>query len=745
MNNAIRYIVLALVLLALSACSQPSGGGSSNDEVQISGELEVVGIPAGTSAAALNTSGFSSQDKGIDLNLDIIEMGTAADKPRLVPGELIVKFKGATLSPQAVKDTLLVGELELKTRSLLAADAHLFEVSGATLNEAETLALAETLSARPDIAYAVPNQIEYAQVIPDDTNYALQWHYPAIRLPEAWDIIRESSATVAVVDSGIFYAEGVPSANHPDLEGVILPGFDFVSDLRSAGDNDGYDPVAYDMSVGTEQGGHGTHVAGTIGAASNNGRDLAGVNWRAHIVPVRVLGVDGSGTTQDIMQGALWAAGGSIPGIPNNPNPAKVINMSIGGIGPCIAWRQNVFQQIFDLGAIVVVAAGNENIDANRGSTASCPGVIVVGATDAKGDRAPYSNYGPRIDVMAPGGNIQADDNGDSIPDGVISLGAANSQFGAVLKQGTSMAAPHVAGVISLMAGINPDITAQEALTILRNTAVPLSPASCARPTGKDCGAGLINAYGAIQAVGQPSVPTASGQTLAVTPNPIDFSSSSSQVSLTLTNPTNAAISYSITDVNWYETNPAPYVTDLLAGENTNGSIPAGGSTKMTMTLDRSKIPADGQYSFDYIFNVNGQPELIFGRFSQGAATGTPTGSTLVASFLLDRDGELLEEANGDLVVGAAEIYDRFVPAYAMDAVQGNHFVVAWVDQNANAEVDDGDFIGVVDETVTVTQTAGQDNVDVTVSQSFGVASFESLSAKDKLDRHLSKLANDFR
>ena len=277
------------------------------------------------------------------------------------------------------------------------------------------------------------------------------------------------------------------------------------------------------------------------------------------------------------------------------------------------------------------------------------------------------------------------------------------------------------------MVGINPNLTAQEALTVLRNTSTPLTNASCVRPTGRDCGAGLINALAAVQAVGQPSTPTAtSGQTLAVSPNPVDFGATASEVSLTLANTTASDVSYSIDTVNWHETNPAPFVADLLGGDPLSGTIPVGGSVTMTMFLDRSKIPADGQYAFEYVFEVNGQQELVFGRFVQGGSAGTPTGETLVASVLLDENGDLLTN-NGDVVLGGAVFYQNFAPAYDFEAVPGNHLVLAWVDENATGEIDDGDFIGVYDEEgVLVTEQVGKDGIDVSLSQSAGTAEFSS-------------------
>lgn len=671
-------------------------------------------LQAPTATEGLQGQAFNGTDlPAVEVTVDT-SLNTSLDKPTVVPGEIIVKYVDGTLATQALRP--------LHTRSATFAFAAATPIERASLyradglDQAQTLAAARAIQDRPDVEYAVPNYLRYPAIVPDDTYYHLQWHYPAIRMPEVWDEVTGTEVVVAVVDSGILYVQGVAAASHPDLEGVVLPGYDFVSDPRSAGDNDGLDPNPFDLDF---QNAHGTHVAGTIAAASNNTRDVAGINWKAKILPVRVLGT-GGGSLLDIMQGALWAAGGNVPGVPTNPHPAQVINMSLGGQGSCSPYEQQIFQQIFDLGAIVVVAAGNENDDANRYSPASCPGVIAVGATDAQGNRAPYSNYGPRVDIMAPGGNTQVDTNVDGYVDGVLSLtiNAQSGEFSLKFSQGTSMAAPHVAGVVSLMKGLDPNLTGEEALSILRGTAVPLSPASCARSTGKDCGAGLMDAFRAIQAVGNPAGPTVGTQKVAYNPDPLDFGSSQSEITLTLTNTSAAAVSYSVTDVNWLPTNPTPFIQGLLGGDPTSGTILAGQTATMTMFLDRSLIEADGSYAFEYVFMLDGEPRSLLGRFHQGVVAQEPTGSTFVVSFLADENGQLITDANEAFVVGGAVLYDSFVPAYAFDAAPGQHLVIAWVDENANEEVDDGDYIGVYQDGVLVTETQGKAGIDVVVGRS---------------------------
>ena len=222
----------------------------------------------------------------------------------------------------------------------------------------------------------------------------------------------EGQQDEAVIDSGVL-------PGHPDLAPKLLPGYDFV-EADFSGDGDGRDGDP------TDPGGsfHGSHVAGTAAAATNNGVGVAGVSWGARLLPVRVLGVEaGAGTLADAIDGILWSVGASVPGVPRNPNPADVLNLSLGG--PFLCSQAQGFQEAFyraaAAGASVVVAAGNDNDDASYFTPSSCGGVLVVGATTFRNERAPYSNFGARLDVMAPGGNLNEDADGDGFPDGVLS------------------------------------------------------------------------------------------------------------------------------------------------------------------------------------------------------------------------------------------------------------------------------------------------------------------------------------
>ncbi|MGK0619305.1 S8 family serine peptidase [Meiothermus cerbereus] len=460
-----RVLWLGLLALIITACtSQPPSPPPGN------------GIISGTvRIASQNTLSAS------DLTAPFVE------------GEIIVQFK-PQVGLQSL-NRLSVGGVELQqVRPLGLERTFLYR---ANLNRSETLALLQQLQGQSDVAYAHPNYLLFAQAIPNDPEYSKQrWHYEAIRLPEAWDIEKGTSSpvTVAVIDGGV-------PTDHPDFAGKLLSGYDFYSDAATSGDGDGRDPNPEDTAPNTDY--HGSHVTGTVAAATNNNLGVAGVSWGARVVPIRALS-GGSGTLADVADALHWAAGLRVNGVPDNSNPAKVINMSLGAPVACTSAPalQQAINEASAAGAVIVVAAGNSNADASTFTPAGCSGVITVGATDRSGNRAFYSNYGTRIDVMAPGGDTR-----NNPSNGVLSTINSNN-YG--FKQGTSMAAPHVAGVLALMKSRKPSLTPGEALTILKQTARPLSDAQCNRSSGNDCGAGLIDAKAALDRLSAPPAPALS-------------------------------------------------------------------------------------------------------------------------------------------------------------------------------------------------------------------------------------------
>ena len=239
---------------------------------------------------------------------------------------------------------------------------------------------------------------------------------------------------------------------------------------------------------------HGTHVAGTIGANGNNASGVTGINWQSKIQHVRVLGKCG-GYSSDIADGIRWAAGLTVSGVPANATPARVINMSLGGSGACTTTYNNAISAATGAGTVVVVAAGNSNANAANYSPASCNNVITVASTGKAGNRAYYSNFGSTVEIAAPGGDKNADAN-DTILS-TLNTGTTSPVADSYVKyQGTSMATPHVVGMVSLMFSVNPSLTPAQVTQILQSTVTAFPAGSTCTTT--TCGPGIINAAAAV-------------------------------------------------------------------------------------------------------------------------------------------------------------------------------------------------------------------------------------------------------
>lgn len=353
------------------------------------------------------------------------------------------------------------------------------------------------------IDYVEPDVVMVPLGLSNDKHVGAQWNYTesagGINLPEAWVMSKGQGVVVAVVDTGV--------RPHVDLMANLLPGHDFISSAALARDGNGRDTFAWDEGnwhtpgqcgagsvTGDESNWHGTHVAGTIAADANNQLGVAGVAPRASILPVRVAGRCG-GRTSDIIDGLLWAAGVPVAGAPRNAHPAQVINLSLGTVAACSRTFQAALDVVRERGVVVVAAAGNSDTDVSRVSPAGCRGVIAVAASDRDGKLAYYSNHGKGITVTAPGGDMRA-----SAEDGVLSLYNAGTRRPALdnlaYMQGTSMAAPHVSGVVALMLARHPELSPDKVKTLLKSTARPMSLMKCRA----GCGGGLLDAASAVAA-----------------------------------------------------------------------------------------------------------------------------------------------------------------------------------------------------------------------------------------------------
>ncbi len=372
-------------------------------------------------------------------------------------------------------------------------------------------------------------ELEYAAPLPapDDTQYAAQWNLQGdwgINAPMAWDATTGAESTiVAVIDNGIIDVDSsaVVVQAHEDLHpDRILLGYDFISDPRRAADGDGRDSnpsdpgdgiLQTDLDTGfftgcslSESSWHGTQTVGIIGATSNNNLGVAGINWNAKILPVRVIGKCGgdvNAIADDVMDGIRWAAGLAVPGTvqrvkdvdhPEN-YPANVLNVGVGVPGvSCSAYQADI-TTIINSGAVIVAAAGDDSAAAIN-FPANCEGVITVAGTDSTGNRASVSNYGAAVEISAPGSNVYTTSN-----DGGEGVGA--SIYEAV--EGSDVAAANVSGVVSLMFAVNPLITSAQVIKILEATDKAFPSGNCTTST---CGSGIVNAGEALKNASQPDL-----------------------------------------------------------------------------------------------------------------------------------------------------------------------------------------------------------------------------------------------
>jgi serine protease len=411
-------------------------------------------------------------------------------------GSVVSSAKVKTLVSQDL--TALAGEKLSHVREMSLAGRHVVKVDR-TLSKQETQQMLNVLAQNPNVASVEEDKMMHAFATPNDAQYTSQWHYyestGGMRVPAAWDLATGTGVVVAVLDTGY--------RPHADLNANIVAGYDMISDSfvgndGSGRDNDAKDPG--DWVLANECGGtnpaqdsswHGTHVAGTVAAVTNNGTGVAGVAYGAKVMPVRVLGKCG-GYTSDIADGIIWASGGTVSGVPNTTTPAKVINMSLGGSGACDSTTQAAINSARSRGTVVVVASGNDNDNANNYNPGNCAGVVNVAATNRSGGRAYYSNYGTSIDVAAPGGaqNSANDSNGVLSTHNSGSTTPGSDVYSYL--QGTSMAAPHVAGVAALIVQKKPTATPDEVESILKTTTRTF-PATCS-----NCGTGIVDAGAAV-------------------------------------------------------------------------------------------------------------------------------------------------------------------------------------------------------------------------------------------------------
>lgn len=422
---------------------------------------------------------------------------------RLVPGRAILKLKdidGARLELPRATDAVAIAALsDLGKRRAVELTLVRSMVLGWALveirdpaqrrmpSESETEALIERLAGDVAVEAVAADHWWKTLALPNDPGLAQMWHLEAIGAPAAWDVTRGlSSQRIGVVDTGLL-------RGHEDVGGRAVRGFDFVSSASAANDGNGRDSDfndAGDSCQGAPSSFHGTHVAGTMGAAANNGKGIAGLNWNAGIVVARVLGRCG-GASSDIMEGAAWLAGAQIAGVPAvGADKVSVMNLSLGGANSCSSFEQQVADFVDAQGVVFVAAAGNDG--GAVGSPANCNKVIAVSAFGPDNSIASYSSFGSQTKIVGPGGDQRFGSDAGVLSS--VGPGAASYSF----LQGTSMASPHVAGTVSLLQAVAPGLTRTQIVAALR--AGGQSCSGCG-------GVPMLNIPAALAAVGGTSTP----------------------------------------------------------------------------------------------------------------------------------------------------------------------------------------------------------------------------------------------
>ncbi|MFJ4905445.1 S8 family peptidase [Streptomyces sp. NPDC093249] len=493
----------------------------------------------------------------------------------------------------------------------LAGGAALVDLGGGTTPQDVTEVMA-AFRADPSVASVEPDIRAYAMAVtPNDTDYARQWDLfeptGGMNVPAAWDKTTGSGVTVAVIDTGY--------AAHSDLAANVVAGYDFISASADARDGNGRDADPKDegdwnatdneCGVGSKastSSWHGTHVAGTIGAVTNNTKGIAGIAYNAKIQPVRVLGKCG-GSSSDIADAITWASGGSVPGIPANANPAKVVNLSLGGASStCPSVYQTAINGAVARGTTVVVAAGNSNANTSGFTPANCANVITVASTNRDGSRSYYSNFGTLVDVAAPGGETRrATDTPGTVttPENAIYStlnSGTTTQSAENYKpyQGTSMAAPHIAGLAALLKSAKSTLTPAQIETAIKANARPL-PGTC---TG-GCGSGIADTAKTVDAV------TATPPAGTVFTNATDVTvpdNTTVTSSIAVTGRVGNAPAALKVDVDIKHTWRGDLVVDLVAPDGTVRNLKASASSDSadnvlaTYTVDASSEVANGTW-----------------------------------------------------------------------------------------------------------------------------------------------------
>ncbi len=610
-------------------------------------------------------------------------VAASAASPSSVNG-LIVKFeqsfgrdearmrtasgRAATMSSALSRQSGRIVPLNFSRELATGAELHRFD-SPRTLAEAS--ALAATISQIRGVAYATPNRTMYTQVVPLDAQYNVQWGFKlspteaGANFESAWDITRGNAAqTVGVIDSGV--ARGHPELSAQLRTHPLFPkgGYDFMKNPAGSGDGDGRDN---DPEQSVNACGHGSHVAGTIAAATKFGGAGTGVGVAGGASLSKVLmarALDFSGEEADVIDAMLWLGGIAVPGLAINPNPVKIINMSLGGAGACGAGYRDAVDRLAAVGTIVVAAAGNSSSDVGNFAPASCSGVVAVAASTVSGGLASFSNFGAGVTITAPG-------------DSIFSTGGTAGEN--CYKSGTSMAAPHVTAAIALGLSVNSVLSIEQVILALKAGSRGFPAGS--NCTTSNCGAGLLDARQLIDR----SLPTAAPSAGWVT-GALSVRENDGSVNLALARVGNPNIAMTLNVATVGDT--AGYLTDF--GDVTPAQITwqAGDTSAKTVTIP--------------ILNRAGEQGAR--RFSVGLSAAT-SGVNLVAPTVVPiRITEVDCNAVTPISVGDIANGDLGVPenTYCKGGVRGPEYDTVRYRFSANA----GDFV-----TITLNSTTASPGV----------------------------------
>jgi len=618
---------------------------------------ESITIPAGAATYDVvveSFAGYSNYVLSVGLDPAIASLSTATGSASVFIGDLIVQPKNDHQAPRMLAQAnRVIGE-----QASARANARLYQFGNnitemlaprirtrmlprmatgkPTMTELKlaTILAAKQLNRQNDVEYAEPNYRLTAQIEPNDEFYERQWHYQKLNLPAAWNqSTGANNVKIAVLDTGVV-------ANHPDLEARLsADSYDFISNASNAGDGDGVDSDARDPGDGQDNSAcstassrsssfHGTHVAGTIGASTNNNIGTAGVTWAGEIMNLRVLGCEG-GSTFDIAQALLYAAGVDNAYGLSPTKTADVANLSLGG-GPPNNVMDDAVQAARAAGMIIIAAAGNSG-DATLSYPASYDGVVSVAATDLSDQRAFYSQFNAFVDIAAPGGDTSADVDGDGFPDGVLSTlanrpSSTQIDFNYGFYDGTSMATPHVAGITALMKSVNPGLTPALLDQLLSSGAITVDLGAPGRDD--DFGHGRIDALLAVQAAQQladGTIPITDTPALGVSPGRVSFGATLTERNITLFNAGTGALSITA-------------VTPSSSRITVTPPSDSAGVGAYRLTLNREGATA-GQYMESISVTSNGGNSLVNVQYEIPSINQQVAGSVgELYAFLVDWD-----------------------------------------------------------------------------------------------------------